>query len=49
MYIPKNHKEVQNMVLHFNVTKDKRKAMVQEDILLVGVEADRVTTHNECL
>lgn len=29
MYIPKNHKEVQNMVLHFNVTRDKRKAMVQ--------------------
>ena len=29
MYIPQNHKEVQNMVLHFNVTKDKRKAMVQ--------------------
>ena len=29
MYIPKNHKEVQNMVLHFNVTKDKRKSMVQ--------------------
>ena len=25
----KNHKEVQNMVLHFYVTKDKRKAMVQ--------------------